>query len=129
MPSFINSWDLLRLISTISGGSRVASELDSGAEGPGFKSQPRKVMAAYRRVYDSHHLPADCKTGISSGRLRWTIEYGQPLPCLLLRFITVAASVAKAKSIGLVSVCPSVYLPVFPATAAVLAVIGQAGLG
>ena len=76
-------------------GSRVVSVLDSGAEGPGFKSQPRlclrqtvhthcasvhqaaklvaallrvagvtaglrKVMAAYRRVYDSRHLQADC---------------------------------------------------------------------
>ena len=67
--------------------------LDSGAEGPGFKSQSRrcrltvlgklgasvhqaaklvaalagatvdlaKVMAAYRRVYDSRHLQADCQ--------------------------------------------------------------------
>ena len=90
-------------------------------------------MAACCRVYDSRHLPADCKTVICSRRLRWTIEYGLPLPFLLFRFITVAASVAKAKSIGLVSVClsvcQSVYLSVFPATAAVLAVIGQAGLG
>ena len=54
-------------------GSRVVSVLDSSAERPGFKSQPRRcrvtvlgklfppivplrVMAAYRRVYDSHHL-------------------------------------------------------------------------
>jgi len=37
-------------------------------------------MAAYRRVYDSHHLQADC--GISSGTLCWVIEYGQPLPLL-----------------------------------------------
>ena len=83
-------------------GSRVVSVLDSGAEGPGFKSQLRrcqatvlgklfkpivplftkqqnwqqpsrvaggncrtggnwKVMAAYRRVYDSRHLLADCQ--------------------------------------------------------------------
>jgi len=83
-------------------GSRVVSVLDSGAEGPGFKSQSRrcretvlgklitpivprcspssntgsspltgcegncrtggrKVMAAYRRVYDSRHLQADCQ--------------------------------------------------------------------
>ena len=78
-------------------GSRVVSVLDSGTEGPGFKSQPRrcrvtvigklltpvvrcasvhqaaklvaallrvarrKVMAAYRRVYDSRHLQADCQ--------------------------------------------------------------------
>jgi len=80
--------------------SRIVSVLDSGAEGPGFKSQSRrcrvtvltvhthrasvhqaaklvaallrvagvttihawrKVMAAYRRVYDSHHLQADCQ--------------------------------------------------------------------
>jgi len=79
-------------------GSRVVSMLDSGAEGPRFKSQSRhcrvtvlgklftpiaytqaaiwvaallrvvgylqawqKVMAAYRRVYDSRHLQADCQ--------------------------------------------------------------------
>ena len=82
-------------------GRRVVSVLDSGAEGPGFKSQSRrcrvtvlgklftpivplvtmqqngssplkdcggncrpawrKVMVAYRRVYDSHHLQADCQ--------------------------------------------------------------------
>jgi len=45
--------------------SRVVSVLDSGAEGPGFKSQSRRcrVMAAYRRVYDSRHLhlQADCQ--------------------------------------------------------------------
>jgi len=38
-------------------------------------------MAAYRRVYDSHHLQADLpRTGISSGTLRSVIEYGLPLP-------------------------------------------------
>jgi len=80
-------------------GSRVVSVLDSGAVGPGFKSQPRrcrvslrqavrihctsvqqaaklvaallrvagvtaglaKVVAAYRRVYDSRHLQTDYK--------------------------------------------------------------------
>ena len=35
-------------------------------------------MAAYRRVYDSRHLQADW-TGISSGTLRFVIEYGLPL--------------------------------------------------
>ena len=37
-------------------------------------------MAAYRRVYDSPHLQADCQAGISSGTLRWAVEYGLPLP-------------------------------------------------
>ena len=33
-------------------------------------------MAAYRRVYDSRHLQADCqKTGINSGTIRSVIEY------------------------------------------------------
>ena len=32
-------------------------------------------MAAYRRVYDSRHLHADC-----SGSQRLVIEYGLPLP-------------------------------------------------
>jgi len=40
-------------------------------------------MAAYRRVYDSRHLQADCqRTGISSGILRSVIEYGLALPSL-----------------------------------------------
>ena len=33
-------------------------------------------MAAYRRVYDSRHLP---RTGISSGTLRSVIEHGLPI--------------------------------------------------
>ena len=38
-------------------------------------------MAAYRRLYDSRHLQADCQEpGISSGTLRSVIEYGLPLP-------------------------------------------------
>jgi len=42
-------------------------------------------MAAYRQVYDSHHLQADCQEpGISSGTLRSVIEYG--LPFLLTYF-------------------------------------------
>ena len=32
-------------------------------------------MAAYRRVYDSRHLQADCQEPV--------IEYGLPLPCLV----------------------------------------------
>ena len=39
-------------------------------------------MAAYRRVYDSHHLKADLKTSISSGTLRLVNEY--ELPFLLV---------------------------------------------
>jgi len=71
--------------------SRVVSVLDTSAEWPGFKSQPRRLrqtvhihrssvdqvaklasvllrvamvtagMAAYRRVYDSRYLQADCQ--------------------------------------------------------------------
>jgi len=38
-------------------------------------------MAAYRRVYDSRHLQADCQEpgSASSGTLRSAIEYGLPL--------------------------------------------------
>jgi len=36
-------------------------------------------MAAYRRVYDSRRLQADCQTGISSGTLLSAVEYGLPL--------------------------------------------------
>ena len=94
----------------------MVSVLDSGAEGPRFKSQSRrcrvtvlgklftpivsvftkqqigsaallravgylqawrKVMAAYRQVYDSHHLQADCQElGLARGTLRSVTEYG-----------------------------------------------------
>jgi len=38
-------------------------------------------MAAYRPVYDSRHLRADCQDpGISSKTLRLVIEYVLPLP-------------------------------------------------
>ena len=44
-------------------------------------------MAAYRRVYYSRHLQDDCqKTGISSGTLRSTVEYGLPLPFNVMAF-------------------------------------------
>ena len=78
---------LLTLLPTLGWlGSRVVSVLDSGAERPGFKSQSRrcrvtvvgklflrvagatwrKVRAAYRRVYDSCHLQADCQEPVSA---------------------------------------------------------------
>ena len=38
-------------------------------------------MAAYRRVYDSHHLQADCKEPGSAPETHGSaIEYGLPLP-------------------------------------------------
>ena len=40
-------------------------------------------MAAYCRVYDSHHLQADCQEpGSALGTLCSVIEYGLPLPFL-----------------------------------------------
>ena len=45
-------------------------------------------MAAYRRVYDSRHLQADCQEPGSApepGTLRSAIEYGLPLIFLLPR--------------------------------------------
>ena len=67
-------------------GSRVVSVLDSGAEGPGLRQTVHThcasvhkaaklvaallrvagVTAAYRRVYDSRHLQADCQEPGSS---------------------------------------------------------------
>ena len=46
----------------------------------------RKVMAAYRRVYDCRHLQADCQEPGSarSGTLRSVIELGLRLLLLLL---------------------------------------------
>ena len=52
-------------------------------------------MAAYSRVYDSRHLHADClETGISSGTLRWVIEYGLYLfyRCAQLSYATQHAA-------------------------------------
>jgi len=39
-------------------------------------------MAAYRRVYDSRHLQADCQ---EPGSVRSAIEYGLPLPFFVER--------------------------------------------
>ena len=42
-------------------------------------------MAAYRRVYDSRHLQADCQEpGSAPEPLRSVIEYGLPLPFYML---------------------------------------------
>ena len=39
------------------------------------------VMAAYRQVYDSHHLQADCQEpGSAPEPYAWVIEFGLPLP-------------------------------------------------
>ena len=62
----------------------MVSVLDSGAKGPGFKSQTRRcrvtvlgylftsivpLFTAYRRVYDSRHLQAACCGGVrAAGR-------------------------------------------------------------
>jgi len=35
-------------------GSRVVSVLDSGAEGPGFKSQPRRCAVSLRQTVHTH---------------------------------------------------------------------------
>jgi len=49
-------------------------------------------MAAYRRVYDSRHLQADCQEhGIISETS--VIEYGLPLPCFY--FIDHSAGVER----------------------------------
>jgi len=69
---------LLPLIILI--GSRVASVLDSGTEGPGFKLQPRRCRVTVlskqftpivplftkQQVYDSLHLQADCQEPVSA---------------------------------------------------------------
>jgi len=37
-------------------------------------------MTAYRRVYDSRHLQADCQEPESALAVRSVLEYGLPLP-------------------------------------------------
>jgi len=53
-------------------------------------------MAAFRRVYDSHHLQADSReqTGISSGTLRSVVEYGLPLPFYSLKHTKLPSATA-----------------------------------
>jgi len=53
-------------------------------------------MSAYRRVYDSHHLQADCQEPeISSGNLRSVVEYG----LLLLRVADFCSSLVQCIAI------------------------------
>jgi len=46
-------------------------------------------MVAYRRVYDSRHLPADCQEPGSAPEpyIRSAIEYGLPCYFLRVRFV------------------------------------------
>jgi len=81
-------------------------------------------MAAYRRVYDSPHLQADCQVpGISPGTLRSAIEYGLPFylrfysPChqaclheFVLVHIIASPSEKYCEQLVRVSVCPLAYL-------------------
>ena len=139
-------WGKLRCLDHLGWlGSRVVSVLDSGAEGPGLKSQPRccpvtvlgklftpivpvftkqqKLVAALLRVAgvtaglaeSNGSLPPGLwltspagwlsRTGISSGTIRFAIEYGLPLPFLLqLRgslFAVMSTSWLDATSAGL----------------------------
>ena len=61
--------------------------MEHEVEGPRPRRRPKKtwkevVCEDCRRVYDSHHLQADCQEpGISSGTLRSAVEYGLALPC------------------------------------------------
>jgi len=52
-------------------------------------------MAAYRRVYDSRHLQADCQElGSALEPYAWSIEYGLPyIFCLTSLTIAVVRSV------------------------------------
>jgi len=52
-------------------------------------------MAAYRRVYDSRHLQADC-----SATLRSVIEYGLPLPFYLLTYLLNAVGLTSVVDRG-----------------------------
>jgi len=58
----VNAYFTCMHISTGRLGSRVASVLDSGAEGPGFKSQPRRC-----RVTSCSHQLCLCSTGSKIG--------------------------------------------------------------
>ena len=55
-------------------------------------------MAAYRRVYDSRHLQADCQEagGISCGTLRSAISYGLPFYVSYRSYHLVDEAVAAA---------------------------------
>ena len=61
-------------------------------------------MAAYRVVFDSRHLQANCqKTGMSSGTLRWTIEFGLTVP---FNPLTIGLSLTSYRPDGIKVICP-----------------------
>ena len=126
-------------------GSRVVSVLDSGAEGPGFKSQAAAtlsgnslrqtihtqftplfheaaklvaallrvagitaVMAAYRRVYDSRHLQADCQEPGSASEpyaRSSSMGYLYPLPQLDLNYTTYIVCSVCSQSVRSIGRC------------------------
>jgi len=58
-------------------------------------------MAAYRRVYDSRHLQADCKkNAISSGTIRSVIEYELPLHFPFLKIVRAPLTLLVGRQEG-----------------------------
>ena len=62
-------------------GSRVVSVLDSGAEGPGFKSRSRRYQVSLRQTVHTH---------------RASVHQAAKLVAALLRAATVTAGLAKS---------------------------------
>ena len=68
-------------------------------------------MAAYRRVYDSRHLQADCQEpgGISSGTVRSAVEYWLAMRCSWQAYVAWLdeRAAAAGHSVDLVDVLPT----------------------
>ena len=80
-------------------GSRVVSVLDSGAEGPGFKSQPRRCRASLRQTVHTH---------------RASVHQAVKLAAALLRVVKVTAGLAESNGSippGLWLTSPAGWLP------------------
>ena len=61
-------------------------------------------MAAYRRVYDSHHLQADCQEpGSAPEPIHSAIEYGLPLPFYLVAMPTMQSETFSSPPVIIIS--------------------------
>ena len=92
-------WECIFILNSLSVSSRVVSMLDSGAQGPGFKSQPRCCRVSLRQTVHTH--PA-------------SVHQATKLVAALLRVARVTVSLAESNGSlppGLWLTSPAGWLP------------------